>query len=161
MAGRKRTQPTPQQGALTGQEIIGGMPDHAPGGADARDPHVFDELDEVALTTPVYVKDLGRELPAGARGTFVGVWQGGRAYEVEFAEPSECLVTVPAGRPVGVKWRVPGQKIRTYLLNINHRVGPLEADRQTDNRHRTGAQGHCQPCGRDRAIGRPAPISHP
>ena len=57
--------------------------------------HMFNELDEVALARPVYVKDVGRELPAGARGTVVGVWEGGRAYEVEFAKPFECLVTVP------------------------------------------------------------------
>jgi hypothetical protein len=57
---------------------------------------MFSELDEVALATPVYVKDLGKELPAGARGTVVGVWQGGRAYEVEFSKPFECLATVPS-----------------------------------------------------------------
>jgi hypothetical protein len=41
---------------------------------------------------------LDQDLPAGAHGTVVGVWQGGRAYEVEFSEPFECLVTVPAER---------------------------------------------------------------
>ena len=58
--------------------------------------HVFNELDEVALTRAVHVQAEGRELPTGARGTVVGVWQGGRAYEVEFVKPFACLVTVPA-----------------------------------------------------------------
>jgi hypothetical protein len=70
------------------------MPDDIRGGANVCDPHIFKELDEVTSITPVYVKDPGRELPVGGRGTVVGVWQGGRAYEVEFAEPFECLVTV-------------------------------------------------------------------
>lgn len=72
------------------------MPDHAPGDTDVRGSRMFNELDEVALATPVYVKDVGRELPAGARGTVVGIWQGGKAYEVEFSTPFECLVTVPS-----------------------------------------------------------------
>ena len=59
-------------------------------------PRTFSELDEVSLTRPVRIQDIGRELPAGARGTIVGVWQGGRAYEVEFAKPFPCLVTVPS-----------------------------------------------------------------
>ena len=58
--------------------------------------HMFDELDDVTLAAPVHVASLGRDLPAGAHGTVVGVWQGGRAYEVEFSEPFECLVTIPA-----------------------------------------------------------------
>ena len=72
------------------------MPDHAPGDKDVRGSRMFNELDEVALATPVYVKDVGRELPAGARGTVVGIWQGRKAYEVEFSTPFECLVTVPS-----------------------------------------------------------------
>jgi hypothetical protein len=57
---------------------------------------IFEELDDVTLPAPVHVASLERELPAGSHGTVVGVWQGGRAYEVEFSEPFECLVTVPA-----------------------------------------------------------------
>jgi type III restriction enzyme len=57
---------------------------------------IFDELDDVTLAAPVHVASLERELPAGSHGTVVGVWHGGRAYEVEFSEPFECLVTVPA-----------------------------------------------------------------
>jgi hypothetical protein len=57
---------------------------------------LFKELAEVALAVPVHDKTSGRNLPAGAHGTVVGVWQGGRAYEVEFSEPFACLVTVPA-----------------------------------------------------------------
>ena len=56
----------------------------------------FDELDDVTLAAPVHVAALDRDLPAGSHGTVVGVWQGGRAYEVEFSEPFEALVTVPA-----------------------------------------------------------------
>ena len=75
MAGRRSIQSTAQQGSAL---------------------HAFHELDEVILARPVDVRDLGKELPAGARGTVVDVWQGGRAYEVEFAAPFACLVTVPA-----------------------------------------------------------------
>ena len=57
---------------------------------------VFAELDDVTLAAPVHVASLDQDLPAGAHGTVVGVWQGGRAYEVESSEPFECLVTVPA-----------------------------------------------------------------
>jgi hypothetical protein len=56
----------------------------------------FEEADEVALAIPLHDKISGRDLPAGTRGTVVGVWHGGRAYEVEFTQPFECLVTVPA-----------------------------------------------------------------
>ncbi len=59
-------------------------------------PHISNELDEVVLARAASVAELGKELPAGARGTVVGVWQGGRAYEVEFAEPFACVITVPA-----------------------------------------------------------------
>jgi hypothetical protein len=64
-------------------------------GATATCGRYFQELDEVALARAVFVKDAGKELPAGARGTVVGVWHGGRAYEVEFSKPFPCLVTVP------------------------------------------------------------------
>ena len=57
---------------------------------------MFEELDQVALVMPVCDNTSGRNLPAGAHGTVVGIWQGGRAYEVAFSEPFECLVTVPA-----------------------------------------------------------------
>lgn len=60
----------------------------------AKDEAAFAELDDVTLTKPVFVDALGRELPAGSHGTVVGIWQGGRAYEVEFTRPFECLVTV-------------------------------------------------------------------
>ena len=56
----------------------------------------FKELDDVALAAPVYVKVANRELPAGARGTVVGVWGDGDAFEVEFISPFECLITVRA-----------------------------------------------------------------
>jgi hypothetical protein len=81
MAGQRRAQATPQQGAL-------------PGGSGRR--RAFEELDDVTLVAPIHVASLDQDLPAGAHGTVVGIWQGGRAYEVEFSEPFECLVTVPA-----------------------------------------------------------------
>jgi hypothetical protein len=56
----------------------------------------FKELDDVALAAPVYVTAIARELPAGARGTVVGVWRRGEAFEVEFTAPFECVVTVRA-----------------------------------------------------------------
>jgi hypothetical protein len=58
--------------------------------------HAFHELDQVTLAEAVYVTELERELPVGASGTVVGIWQNGRAYEVEFSQPFECLVTVPS-----------------------------------------------------------------
>ena len=54
------------------------------------------ELDDVVLAAPVRVAAVGRDLPAGAHGTIVGVWRNGAAYEVEFTEPFACLVTLPA-----------------------------------------------------------------
>src|ERR1700728_299880 len=78
MASRRHTQATPQQGGCS------------------RGTRVFDELDDVTLAAPAHVASLDQDLPAGAHGTVVGIWQGGRAYEVEFSEPFECLVTVPA-----------------------------------------------------------------
>jgi Domain of unknown function (DUF4926) len=56
----------------------------------------FKELDDVVLAAPVRVAAAGRDLPAGAHGTVVGVWRDGAAYEVEFSQPFPCLVTVRA-----------------------------------------------------------------
>ena len=56
----------------------------------------FKELDDVVLAAPVHVATLGRDLPAGAHGTIVGVWRNGAAYEVEFTQPFACLVTLRA-----------------------------------------------------------------
>ena len=56
----------------------------------------FKELDDVVLAAPVHVASAGRDLPAGARGTVVGVWRNGAAYEVEFTHPFACLVTLRA-----------------------------------------------------------------
>jgi hypothetical protein len=56
----------------------------------------FKELDDVALTAPVYVRAVDRDLPAGARGTVVAVWRDGDAFEAEFTKPFECLITVRA-----------------------------------------------------------------
>ncbi len=81
MTGQRRAQATPQQGALP---------------VGSRQRRAFEELDDVTLVAPVHVASLDQDLPAGAHGTVVGIWQGGRAYEVEFSEPFECLVTVPA-----------------------------------------------------------------
>jgi hypothetical protein len=55
---------------------------------------VFGELTRVMLTRPVFVQEANRELPAGSRGTVVAIWQDGKAYDVEFALPFPCLVTV-------------------------------------------------------------------
>jgi hypothetical protein len=56
----------------------------------------FRELEAVVLAQTIHVRSVGRDLPAGSRGTVVGVWRDGQAYEVEFATPFACLVTVPA-----------------------------------------------------------------
>ncbi len=102
----------------------------------------FKDLDDVALAAPGYVKAIDRELPAGARGTVVGVWRGGDAFEVEFTNPFECLITVPAGGSGGVSGNaqelgspeflprpveVSEQKIRRYLLAVDHREGGSKA----------------------------------
>jgi hypothetical protein len=78
------------------QELDKDLRDDVTGETATRGPHAFNELDEVVLARAVNLGDLGKQLPAGARGTVVGVWQGSRGYEVEFAEPFACLVTVPA-----------------------------------------------------------------
>ena len=69
------------------------------------DPHesgVFNELDEVTLTTVKHLRR-GGILPVGACGTVVAVWRSslggprsGHTYEVEFSEPFPCLVTIKA-----------------------------------------------------------------
>jgi hypothetical protein len=56
----------------------------------------FKELEDVVLTAPVRVATVGRDLPAGAHGTIIGVWRNGAAYEVEFTQPFACLVTLRA-----------------------------------------------------------------
>ncbi len=53
------------------------------------------DLDRVALTAAALTDD-GDRLEAGTEGTIVGVWRGGSAYEVEFAEPPGALATVEA-----------------------------------------------------------------
>jgi hypothetical protein len=75
---------------------VGGKPKDASSGLGVPRQLLFNELDSVALAVPVFVDSAGRKMPAGARGTVVGVWQGGKAYEVEFTVPFACLITVPA-----------------------------------------------------------------
>ena len=53
----------------------------------------FEELDVVALRESFAVSGDTR-LPCGPRGTAVGVWGGGQAYEVEFTESVAALVTL-------------------------------------------------------------------
>ncbi len=50
------------------------------------------ELSVVALLHPVECK--GGVLPAGGKGTVVHVYRDGEHYEVEFAEPFSCTVTL-------------------------------------------------------------------
>ena len=50
------------------------------------------ELSVVALTHPVECK--GGVLPAGGKGTVVHVYRDGEHYEVEFAEPFPCTITL-------------------------------------------------------------------
>jgi hypothetical protein len=95
MANRRNTPASPRQGAGPVAQT-GGDRNAGPGGGASRRARVFEELDDVTLAATVHVASLDRELPAGAHGTVVGVWEGGRAYEVEFSEPFDCLVTVPA-----------------------------------------------------------------
>ena len=52
------------------------------------------ELSRVALRRPHECAPEGKVLPEGATGTVVIVYRGGAGYEVEFARPFHCLVTV-------------------------------------------------------------------
>ena len=51
------------------------------------------ELTVVALRRPVECK--GGVLPAGGKGTIVHVYRDREHYEVEFAEPFACTLTLP------------------------------------------------------------------
>ncbi|MGE8131862.1 DUF4926 domain-containing protein [Methylobacterium sp. NPDC080182] len=53
------------------------------------------ELDRVTLSQEVE-GDEGEKIPAGSTGTVVGIWAGGAAFEVEFAQPLSALATVKA-----------------------------------------------------------------
>ena len=53
------------------------------------------DLDRVALKAAAMTDD-GVTTEAGSEGTIVGIWGGGEAYEVEFAEPAGALATVEA-----------------------------------------------------------------
>lgn len=50
------------------------------------------ELSVVALRRPVECK--GGVLPKGGKGTIVHVYRDGEHYEVEFAEPFACTITL-------------------------------------------------------------------
>ncbi|WP_082515342.1 type I restriction endonuclease [Methylobacterium sp. Leaf112] len=54
------------------------------------------ELDRVALVTDYLDPNSSRVIPAGSKGTVVGSWAEGEAFEVEFTEPFACLATIPA-----------------------------------------------------------------
>lgn len=62
------------------------------------------ELDQVTITRPVKANfqpgedgfATNREIPAGASGTIVAVWDHGEAYEVEFTKPFAAIATVEA-----------------------------------------------------------------
>ncbi|MCJ2074116.1 DUF4926 domain-containing protein [Methylobacterium sp. E-016] len=53
----------------------------------------IDELDHVTLAYPVE-SAAGERVPEGASGTVVGVYAGGKAFEVEFTQPFNALATV-------------------------------------------------------------------
>lgn len=53
------------------------------------------DLDRVALKA-ASVMDDGVTLEAGTEGTIVGIWRGGKAYEVEFAAPAGALAAIEA-----------------------------------------------------------------
>lgn len=54
------------------------------------------ELDRVALVTDYFDSNSSRVIPAGSKGTVVGLWGEGKMFEVEFTEPFTCLATIPA-----------------------------------------------------------------
>ena len=58
----------------------------------ARQTGAFDELDRVRVLADVSGEDA--EVPEGATGTVVAIWDSGRAFEVEFTEPVETLATI-------------------------------------------------------------------
>ena len=55
----------------------------------------FQDLDDVRINVAV-VTDDGDRIEAGSEGTVVGIWRGGAAYEVEFAQPPGALATIEA-----------------------------------------------------------------
>ena len=57
------------------------------------DTPLLKELDRVALLADAPADD-GAVVPAGSKGTVVGTWEGGLAYEVEFTRPVHALATV-------------------------------------------------------------------
>lgn len=56
----------------------------------------FQDLDSVTINVAVITDD-GDQIAAGSEGTIVGIWRGGAAYEVEFAEPPGALATIDSG----------------------------------------------------------------
>jgi len=52
------------------------------------------ELSRVALRQAHECKGEGKTLPEGSTGTVVMVYRDGAGYEVEFAKPFHCLVTL-------------------------------------------------------------------
>lgn len=67
------------------------------GGHDRSTPsEPFEELARVTLSAEVRTDD-GRVLPAGAKGTVVGVYRKGAAYEVEFTKPFHVVATLLPG----------------------------------------------------------------
>lgn len=58
-------------------------------------PAQLDELTRVEILVDVQT-DAGVMMPTGSKGTIVGVWADGKAYEVEFREPMGALATVTA-----------------------------------------------------------------
>lgn len=52
------------------------------------------ELSRVALRHAYRWEEEGKVLPEGATGTVVMVYRGGAGYEVEFAQPFHCVVTL-------------------------------------------------------------------
>ena len=57
-----------------------------------KDTPKFPDLSVVTLRHPVEWK--GGVLPEGGKGTIVHVYRDGEHYEVEFAEPFACTVTL-------------------------------------------------------------------
>lgn len=53
------------------------------------------ENSRVELSSGFELND-GRSLPVESKGTVVGIWADGAAYEVEFMNPFHAVATIPA-----------------------------------------------------------------
>ena len=80
------------------------------------------EMDTVALKNAVH------GMPTGAQGTVVSVWRKGEAYEVEFTEPEERLLTVSDSDLILLEPDVPPMTEHDRRMNLIHTYQDIYRD---------------------------------